>query len=53
MASTVEAAELNRWHVVRLLRVRNHRMLDQGARGARLLKVWPSVVELKGAVNLT
>ena len=53
MASLVEAAELSRWHVVRL-RMRNHRVFDQGARGARLLKAWPPpVVELKGAVNLT
>ena len=49
----VVAAELIRWHVVRQ-RMRNHRVFDQGARGARLLKAGPPpVVELKSAVNLT
>ena len=32
-----------RWRAVRL-RVRNHRVFDQGARGARLLKAGPPPV---------
>ena len=37
------------------LRVRNHRVFDQGARGARFLTAGPPPVAigLKGPVNLT